>query len=75
MTTLTITARTNSSVKLKTHKDMDFKVTIGIWGAKSYEEAEQKVNEMLDAYDLNNFADEDGNKTEINWYDDDLRPM
>ena len=67
--------KTSSSVKPITHKDMNFKVTIGIWGAKSYEEAEQKVNEMLDAYDLNNFADEDGNKVEINWYDNDLRPM
>jgi hypothetical protein len=54
---------------------MNFKVTIGIWEAKSYEEAEQKVNEMLDAYDLNNFADEDGNKVEINWLDVELEPL
>lgn len=54
---------------------MDFKITLGIWGANSYEEAEQKVNEMLDAYDLNNFANEDGNKVEINWLDVNLEPL
>ena len=54
---------------------MDFKVTIGIWNAKDKTEAEKRINDMLDAYDLNNFADEDGNKVEINWYDNDLRPM
>ena len=57
-------------VKPKTRKDMNYKITLGIWGAKSYEEAEEKVNEMLDAYDLHNFSD-----VEINWADDDLRPF
>ena len=44
---------------------MDFKVTLGVWGAASREEAEQQVNEMLDAYDLHNFTD-----VEINWLGD-----
>lgn len=74
MTTLTITARTNSSVKLKTHKDMNFKVTLAIWNAKDKAEAEKCINDMLDAYDLHNFSD-----VEINWLDTDddgdVKPM
>ena len=60
-------------MKLKTHKDMDFKVTIGIWNAKDKAEAEERINEMLDAYDLHNFSD-----VEINWLDTDegvVKPM
>jgi hypothetical protein len=49
---------------------MDFKVTLGIWGAASREEAEQKVSDMLDAYDLHNFTEEDGRYVEINWLGD-----
>ena len=35
--------------------NMDFEVKLLIWNANSKEEAEQAVNEMLDAYDLHNF--------------------
>ena len=41
---------------------MDYRVTLQIWNAKSKEEAEEAVNEMLDAYDLHNFTD-----IQINW--------
>jgi hypothetical protein len=41
---------------------MDYRVTLQIWNANSKEEAEEAVNEMLDAYDLHNFTD-----VQINW--------
>jgi hypothetical protein len=41
---------------------MDYEVKLLIWNANSKEEAEQAVNEMLDAYDLHNFTD-----VQINW--------
>ena len=41
---------------------MDYRVTLQIWNANSKEEAEEAVNEMLDAYDMHNFTD-----VEINW--------
>ena len=41
---------------------MDYEVKLLIWNANSKEEAEQAVNEMLDAYDMRNFTDVD-----INW--------
>lgn len=58
-------------------KDMDFKVTLGIWDAKSKEEAVEKVNEMLEAYDAYNFNEEDGRYVEINWIEGtcDIVPM
>ena len=65
--------KTSSSVKPITHKDMNFKVTIGIWNAKDKTEAEKRINDMLDAYDLHNFSD-----VEINWLDTDegeVKPM
>jgi hypothetical protein len=65
--------KTSSSVKPTTHKDMNFKVTIGIWNAKDKTEAEKRINDMLDAYDLHNFSD-----VEINWLDTDegeVKPM
>ena len=53
---------------------MDFKITLGIWNAESEEEARERVNEMLDAYDLHNFSD-----VEINLLEDteegDVKPM
>jgi hypothetical protein len=49
---------------------MNFKVTLGIWDASTKEEAIEKVNEMLDAYDLQNFEGDDGVKVEINWLED-----
>ena len=42
--------------------NMDYEVKLLIWNANSKEEAEQAVNEMLDAYDMHNFTD-----VEINW--------
>jgi hypothetical protein len=42
--------------------NMDYEVKLLIWNANSKEEAEQAVNEMLDAYDLHNFTD-----VQINW--------
>ena len=81
MTTLTITARTNSSVKLKTHKDMDFKITLGVLGAKTKEEAIEAVNEMLGAYDFygRKVEENPADEIEINWLDDedegDVKPM
>ena len=42
--------------------NMDYEVRLLIWNANSKEEAEQAVNEMLDAYDLHNFTD-----VQINW--------
>ena len=42
--------------------NMDYEVKLLIWNANSKEEAEEAVNEMLDAYDLHNFTD-----VEINW--------
>ena len=42
--------------------NMDYEVKLLIWNANSKEEAEQAVNDMLDAYDLHNFTD-----IEINW--------
>ena len=41
---------------------MDFKITLGIYGAKDKAQAEKRINEMLDAYDLHNFSG-----VEINW--------
>lgn len=41
---------------------MDYEVKLLIWNANSKEEAEQAVNDMLDAYDLHNFTD-----VQINW--------
>ena len=41
---------------------MDFKITLGIYGAKDKTQAEKRINEMLDAYDLHNFSG-----VEINW--------
>lgn len=41
---------------------MDFKITLGVYGAKNKVQAITLVNEMLDAYDLLNFSD-----VEINW--------
>ena len=58
--------KTNSFVKPIMRKDMDFKVTLGIWNAKDKAEAEKRINDMLDAYDLHNFSD-----VEINWLDTD----
>ena len=52
----------NFSAKPITHKDMDFKITLGIYGAKDKTQAEKRINEMLDAYDLHNFSG-----VEINW--------
>ena len=52
---------------------MDFKITLGIWNAKDKTEAEKRINDMLDAYDLHNFSD-----VEINWLDSDegeVKPM
>lgn len=46
----------------RTPETTDYKVTLQIWNAKSKEEAEAAVNEMLDAYDRNNFGD-----IQINW--------
>ena len=60
-------------MKPKTHKDMNFKVTLGIWNAKDKDEAEKRVYDMLDAYDLHTFSD-----VEINWLDTDegdVKPM
>lgn len=42
--------------------NMDYEVKLLIWNANSKEEAEQAVNDMLDAYDLHNFTD-----VQINW--------
>jgi len=42
--------------------NMDYEVKLLIWNANSKEEAEQAVNDMLDAYDLHNFTD-----IQINW--------
>lgn len=41
---------------------MDFKITLGIYGAKDKAQAEKCINEMLDAYDLHDFSN-----VEINW--------
>ena len=62
------------SAKPKTHKDMDFTVTLNIWNANSKEEAEEAVNIMLDVYETygqfyrsihRNKVEE--NPIEINW--------
>lgn len=47
---------------------MDFKVTIGVWGAKSPEQVIEKINAMFEAYDLYYHFEEDGSP-EINWLD------
>ena len=60
-------------MKPKTHKDMDFKVTLGIYGAKSKEEAYERIGAMLDSYDIHNFSE-----VEINWLGTDegeVKPM
>ena len=67
-------------MKPKTHKDMDFKVTLQIWNAKSKEEAEEAVNAMLDAYDFYGRKVEDNpeDEIEINWMagdDGDVKPL
>ena len=41
---------------------MNFKVVLGIWGAADKDDAQQKVADMLNAYDLHNFSE-----VEINW--------
>ena len=53
-------------MKPKTHKNMDFKITLGIYGAKDKEEAYDRIGVMLDSYDIHNFSE-----VEINWLDTD----
>ena len=45
---------------------MDFKITLGIYGAKDKEEAYDRIGVMLDSYGIHNFSE-----VEINWLDTD----
>ena len=59
---------------------MDFKVTLQIWNAKSKEEAEEAVNALQDASDLDGRKAEDnpGDEIQINWMagdDGDVKPL
>ena len=67
-------------MKLKTHKNMDFKVTLQIWNAKSKEEAEEAVDAMLDAYDFygRKVEENPADEIQINWMagdNGDVKPL